>query len=495
MKYHLLTGGTGLLGRYLLRDLTLAEVPLAVVVRPSRGASAARRVETVMAHWEKELGRTLIRPVVLSGDLTQPGLGLDERDARWLKRHCDAAIHSAASLTFYADEDDGEPWRSNVGGTRNVLAICREAGIRQFHHVSTAYVCGRRRERILETELDVGQQLGNDYEQTKLAAEKEVLACGLFDQLTVHRPSIIVGDSQTGHTTSYHGFYTPLRLIHSIMTSLPWEVILQGDWLGGLQLQGHERKNLVPVDWVSAAMTWVIARPELHGRTYHLTNPNPATTAEMVEAIALVLGKLASERPAPPTGNLPPAEMIESFREQMKVYQSYWSDDPQFDSAHTQTAVPHLPCPEVNREVMDRLIRYAIDANFGWPREPLAEPREEVQRHLRRWLAAEYESPAHKHNGNGHVNGGPSFVNLGVSGGGGGQWHLIVERGRLVGAGTGLRDGGPVCYLNSDTFAHLARGGVSWERAVNTGRLIVAGNPPPGCELDRVFGDLVNLTE
>ena len=40
MAYTLLTGATGLLGRYLLRDLTLADVPLAVVVRPTRFESA-----------------------------------------------------------------------------------------------------------------------------------------------------------------------------------------------------------------------------------------------------------------------------------------------------------------------------------------------------------------------------------------------------------------------------------------------------------------------
>ena len=56
MSYMLLTGATGLLGRYLLRDLTLADVPLAVVVRPTRWESAAQRIETVMARWEDGVG-------------------------------------------------------------------------------------------------------------------------------------------------------------------------------------------------------------------------------------------------------------------------------------------------------------------------------------------------------------------------------------------------------------------------------------------------------
>ena len=296
MAYYLLTGGTGLLGRYLLRDLTLADLPLAVVVRATKRESAAQRIETAMARWENELGHALVRPVVLEGDIAEPDLGLSAGDIAWVRAHCGSAIHSAASLTFHADAPSGEPWRSNVQGTRNVLELCRRTRIRDYHHVSTAYVCGLRRGRILESELDVGQQLGNDYETTKIAAEKEALAWPDFDRVTVYRPSIIVGDSQTGYTTSYHGFYTPLRLIHSVLQSVSWDMIMRSDWLGRLQMAGNERKNLVAVDWVSAAMTRLIATPQLHGQTYHLTNPAPATTESMRVAITESLAEIASQQ-------------------------------------------------------------------------------------------------------------------------------------------------------------------------------------------------------
>ncbi|MFT7641794.1 MAG: thioester reductase-like protein, partial [Pirellulaceae bacterium] len=138
MKYALLTGATGLLGRYLLRDLTLAGQPLAVVVRPSRMETCTQRIETAMSHWEKQLGLALQRPVILEGDITKPLLGLTSQQIDWLTSHCDTMIHSAASLTFYSDETDktGEPWRSNVEGTRNVLELCRQCTIENLHHVS-----------------------------------------------------------------------------------------------------------------------------------------------------------------------------------------------------------------------------------------------------------------------------------------------------------------------------------------------------------------------
>ena len=73
-------------------------------------------------------------------------------------------------------EETEEPYLSNLNGTRNVLEFCSKTDIREFHHVSTAYVCGTRRGRILESELDVGQEHGNDYEISKFESEQLVRA-------------------------------------------------------------------------------------------------------------------------------------------------------------------------------------------------------------------------------------------------------------------------------------------------------------------------------
>lgn len=149
MSYHLLTGATGLLGNYLLRDLLLRDVPVAVVVRPNRKQTARQRIESALCAWDNELGKTLSRPVVMEGDISQPDLGLDAVDVRWAAEHCSAVIHNAASLTFHSTSREGEPWKSNIEGTRNVLEFARNAGIRKFHHVSTAYVAGLRQGRVL----------------------------------------------------------------------------------------------------------------------------------------------------------------------------------------------------------------------------------------------------------------------------------------------------------------------------------------------------------
>jgi nucleoside-diphosphate-sugar epimerase len=99
-------------------------------------------------------------------------------------------LHNAASLTFRGTDPACEPWRTNVEGTRHVLDVCRQAGIRHFHHVSTAYVCGLRDGIVREDELEVGQDFGNDYERSKVAAERLVRGADHLETVTVFRPSM-----------------------------------------------------------------------------------------------------------------------------------------------------------------------------------------------------------------------------------------------------------------------------------------------------------------
>lgn len=155
--YTLLTGATGLVGRYLVRDLLLNGHELAVVVRPSRRQTPRDRMEEILQVWERELGRTLPRPVVLSGDISDPGFGFSQEDTAWVAEHCDTIIHSAAILEFYGKDRSGEPWRTNLDGTRHMIELCRSLKIRDIHYVSTAYVAGYQEGRIMECSLEIGR--------------------------------------------------------------------------------------------------------------------------------------------------------------------------------------------------------------------------------------------------------------------------------------------------------------------------------------------------
>ena len=93
MAYTLLTGGTGFLGRYILKDCLLAEVPMAVLIRPNKRETAQQRLEAVLGYWEQRLTRSLPRPVIIEGDVRQSRGGIDDRGVRWIAEHCHSIAH------------------------------------------------------------------------------------------------------------------------------------------------------------------------------------------------------------------------------------------------------------------------------------------------------------------------------------------------------------------------------------------------------------------
>lgn len=370
MSYQLLTGASGLLGSYLLRDNLLNGQDMAVLVRPTPRQSANERVEAMLAQWEKQLRCKMPRPHVLSGDLHHPNLDLNEADLRWIRRNCESIIHNAASLSFIGPNRRGEPWRTNVDGTRYILDLCQECGISNVHYISTAYVCGQRSGRILETELDVGQDLGNDYERSKVQAEKEVMQADLKNPATIYRPSIIVGDSHTGYTSTFHGFFAFVRLAHTLASQILRGTTQAQLLLKAFHMKAQDCKNLVPVDWVSAVITHILGRREHHGRTYHLTAHQPTPMADLSRAI-----HDAVQRYSPfalvAAGANDASWFEETYRQQAEIYRSYWRDDPQFDNTHTQKAAPHLPCPTVDYQRLMCMARFAIQTRFGKGRNRL----------------------------------------------------------------------------------------------------------------------------
>jgi len=471
MSYVLLTGATGLLGNYLLRNLLQKDVPVAVLVRRGRRQTARERVEQLLQGWDEESGTLLPRPVVLEGDLSQPDLGLDANSLRWATEHCTSVINNAASLQFVATSSEGEPYRTNIQGTCHVLEFCRQASIRKFHHVSTAYVAGLRKGRVLETELDVGQELGNDYEKSKLTSERMVREFDAFDEVTVYRPGIIVGDSKTGYTTTYHGFYAALQLSHTLAAS---QQPNETGYIGGhvrLALEGNETKHLVPVDWVADVMVHVFMHPDMHGKTYHLTPQHPVTTRVISDTLQESCKFYGVDFVGPDAHPEEISEAEELFYEHIRVYNSYWRMDPEFDRTNTLAAAPHLPCPHLSKSLLLKLSKMVINAGFPTPgkkpvvierdSQALLQPLLEAGQQLRQVASLD------------------RALGLDIRGFGGGQYQLLARKGQLIGAETGIHaDRQATAQLDSATFEELIQGKLSPERALSEGRLQIQASHP-----------------
>ena len=468
MSHQLLTGATGLLGRYLLWNCLGEGRPLVLLVRSTRVEPARQRIESILARWELDLGYALPRPPVLAGDICQPGLGLGDADRAWVKANCSSVMHSAASLSFTEDPKTGEPDRSNVGGTQHVLEFCRDVGIREFHHISTSFVAGLRSGRVMEDELDVGQQWGNPYEVSKVKAEKLVRAADYLDSPTIYRPATIIGDSKTGFANTFHGFYAPIQIGKMLIDRIKPPGIteelsqaMQSAW----GLSGDERKNFVPVDWVAQVIAFISGRPEFRGGCYALALDSPVRVDISSEAMKVALDEYARSAYSSGMNPLNTDELYQLqsvFRDQMEIYRSHWRNDPEFDSTNTRRAAPHLTPPAVDDEMLLRTSRYALRTNFCWPRPKPLRPEFDVESHLET-IASRMPS---------HMVSPDDRLGLQVNGPGGGQWTLAIPNGHLSGLDLGLDDDTVArVYLNSRLFQQLVLGQLTAEQAMASGQL------------------------
>jgi thioester reductase-like protein len=474
----LLTGATGLLGRYLLRDLLRARQRVAVLVRDAAGQTARERVDRLLTFWEETLSETLPRPVVLAGDLALADLGLGGAGRRWLAARCRAVLHSGA-VVAYRETSDGEPWATNVHGTRRLLELCRQAGIGAMHHVSTAFLYGDRRGRVCEDELDCGNGPNNAYEGSKLAAERLLREADNL-QLTVYRPSVIVGDSRTGYTSTYHHFYNFLELA----------VRLSQPVAGGrrrlavrLPLTGEETQDLVPVDWVSEAIVRLLRRPRWHGRTFHLVARRPARLRD-IKAFIEDLLHLEGLRWAGPEGLKDPTALEERILEQFHDYWVYLRGDQVFDRSNTRRALPDLPPPCFDRALAGRLLEFALADQWGrgkgQPRPVVADACADF---LERFLPERARQSALA-----RAVGLDLTFALDLGGPGGGQWSCRWQHGELVEVRRGLDSGAAVTFrADAATFEDLIYGRQAPQHAFFEGRVDITGDVELGLKLANLF--------
>jgi thioester reductase-like protein len=486
MGHILLTGSTGLLGGYLLRDLLRRNRKVAVLVRPSRCETPEQRIEQAILPWEEQWQRSLPRPVVLKGEITEPRLGLDRDQYAWARRHCTSVLHSAASLTFHAKDD--EPEHTNVGGTRNVLTFCHESEARELAYVSTAYVSGRRYGAVYESELDVGQELSNDYERSKLRAEQLVRSDTGLQAYTIFRPSIIVGDYYSGFTSTFHGFYSPLRIAHTLATTIHTEQLLEVDYLPLLGLKGDERKNFVPVDWVSEAIVTILSRRPAENQTYALVSQHPVTVNRLLSVFFEVVrrytgvdavGAKGAENLHQAAGSEEMDAFEQAYVEQFATYRTYWRDDPEFDCARTLSILGDRPCPIISDEVLLRLCAYAVEKRFGWPRRISALPEFCARDWVRSrpsysgWAS---EPPAGGASRDG-VDTPIDAVRILVTGAGGGCWTIRGRSGGEIVCQEGDAGAAAEIRMNWQTFQRLTAANLTLEQAVAEARVVVHGDP------------------
>ena len=362
----LLTGATGFLGSFLLSELlrhTRAEIYC--LVRAPNVAEGERRIRGSLeayALWDEERSSRIF-PV--AGDLSEPLLGLGTERFEELAHEIEAIYHNGAAVNWVYPYEALKP--PNVLGTQEMLRLASRHGTKPVHFVSTLGVfplVGRSDAGVIreDDDLDHGGSLYNGYTQTKWVAEKLVEIARVRGlPVSVYRPSLIAGDSQTG---AWNSDDFTCKMIKS--------------WVGfGNAPAVNTEMNLVPVDYVSRAIVRLSLQEGSLGKRFHLANSQPVKVDELVswiQAFGYPLERIPYDRWRtellnPAKGlredamySVAPLLSMSAAIEGPKMVRAI----PEFDRRNTTAALAStgISCPPVDAGAFEKYLVYLVRSGF-----------------------------------------------------------------------------------------------------------------------------------
>lgn len=250
------TGGSGFIGGSLIRRLARDGREVRALARSDRSAAAV-----------EGFGATAVR-----GDLE------DREGMRAGAEGCELAFHAAAHVGDWGRRAEYE--RSNVIGTENALAACREAGVRRFVHVGTeaALLAGEPLVDVDET-APLRPDSKAPYAATKARAEQAVrAAAGDGFETVVVRPRFVWG---VGDTT--------------VLPSLV-EAVNRGrfSWIDG----GRHRTSTTHVENAVEGLVLGAERGR-SGEAYFVTDGEPVVFRDFVTRLLETQGVTPPDKSAP----------------------------------------------------------------------------------------------------------------------------------------------------------------------------------------------------
>jgi thioester reductase-like protein len=367
MKTVLITGGTGAIGSALV-PLFLNDEDTAVrlILRAASEEQLRQRLDGLFQFWELDPRdpRLAGRVEALRGDVCAPRLGLSEETHRKLAAEVTHFIHAAGNVKLNQSLEDAR--RNAVEATRHVLDFAQEGRrggrFQKLEFISTVGVAGRMPGLVPEQPLTAPRTFHNTYEAAKAEAEAVVLEqMGRGLPATVHRPSMVVGDSRTGKVIHFQVFY---HLSEFLCGAWTWGVVPR---------TGAKTLDIIPVDYVAQVIHGSSARPETAGRIFHLccgpqqAPPLTEITARLRDLLSARGSRLPRLRPVRPAwfrALLPVARKVTPRRTRralqgLHFFLAYLGEEQVFDNTHTRAffAADGLAVPAV-AEYLPKVMEY-----------------------------------------------------------------------------------------------------------------------------------------
>jgi nucleoside-diphosphate-sugar epimerase len=375
-----LTGATGFLGSHLMASMLTRGYKIIVLGRPAKNEYLKERIFRLLKWFGVESMSDQV--TCIDTDLSQVNLGISTGEYSRLCSLVDSVIHCASDTSFSENKRE-KVMTANINNLKGILEFSKNAHVNFFHYISTAYVAGTGMTYCKET-LSTTKTFTNVYEESKAAAEN--IISGFCDKndipLSIIRPSIVYGDSQTGRSLKFNALYFPVRSAQSIRDIYLNDILNNGglkaakngifiDEEGYLFLPlkiylPHEGDiNIIPVDYFVKSTISIIENCSDNG-IYHLTNPNRTTmkmVAKYYEQLMKVRGVEIIYGSMPNDLERNPAE--ELFDRFVEPYRPYLSDNREFDRTNAMLITDNHHPPEFTYDIFKTCMEYAVKVNWG----------------------------------------------------------------------------------------------------------------------------------
>ncbi|NWF56365.1 MAG: SDR family oxidoreductase [Syntrophaceae bacterium] len=383
----LLTGATGFLGSHIAAEMLRRGFSLWVLCRPKKQLTGQERFRRIL-DWLREEIPAPSKVRVVEGHLEQPRFGLDERQYSEMLSQVDEIVHCASNTSF-SERKRAEVEAVNIAGLQRVLEAAAQSRCHFFHHLSTAYVAGKK-EGVFREERVTNQDFHNLYEETKCLGERLVaeLCAREGIRCTIYRPSIVYGDSRTGRALTFRALYYPVRTVLFFKNLYRADILENGGgkakemgvrmdrdgWVHlPIRLEKKENGgiNLVPVDFFLQAFM-ALWGDALEGGIFHLVNPRPKKIDELVDFTSRLF-RITGIRAVPPGDFLEtprnPLEVL--FHAYLDAYHPYMRDGRVFDSREADSILRrrNILCPDLDYEIFSRCMNYAVASGWGQKRK------------------------------------------------------------------------------------------------------------------------------
>ena len=285
----LLTGATGYLGIHILEELLKNENGIIyLLVRKEKGMTVEQKVLNKLHYYfankyDKYIGNRII---IVQGDLTSDGFGLQQDKLFEIGNAISTIINSAAKVSHYGNYL--EFYNTNVKSVEKIINFAKTFKCKVFH-ISTLSISGnaffeqyyleqsfKENKTFAENNLYIGQELQNVYIKTKFEAERKIFDAILdgVDSYILRMGNLMprISDGKFQDNFNENAYMNRLKALMQIG-------MIPKDLLNGYL-------EFSPIDSSADAIYKVLKHTDSNDRIYHLFNHNHVGVEKLMKNIS-----------------------------------------------------------------------------------------------------------------------------------------------------------------------------------------------------------------